>query len=124
MQDCNPEHGIVLTAPRTRAEGEIEMKLKETITKYCKAKGWTLATLSRKCDIPAQTLHGWTTGRKAVNLEHLARVADSLEVPLYNLVYGKPDPHGTDSEIILKELFSGDVRVTLHRIEKLKRNLK
>jgi hypothetical protein len=34
------------------------------------------------------------------------------------LAFGEPDPHGEVSQEILHELFSGDIRVTVHRIQK------
>lgn len=97
------------------------MKLNQTLMQLCKGKGWSLSRLSRASGVPVQTLHGWTMGRKGVRLDQLKKVADTLEVSLYRLAFGEPDPHELQGTEILKELFTGDVRVTLHRIERPKR---
>lgn len=96
------------------------MKLSENITALCKAKRWKLVELSRKAGIPNQTLHNWVTGRTSVNPEQLKKVAAALEVSLHYLVFGEPDPFEQPAQEILKEIFTGDVRVTLHRIERKK----
>ena len=98
------------------------MKLDTTLLKLCKQRGWSLAKLARQSGVPAQTLHGWTTGRTAINMEHLQKVARTLEVPIHQLAFGEPDPFESNTEEILKEIFTGDVRVTLHRIEKRRRS--
>lgn len=97
------------------------MKLDSTLTQLCKKKGWSLARLSRATGVPTQTLHGWTIGRKAVQLDQLKKVAAVLEISIHKLAFGEPDPHETIGEEILHEIFTGDVRVTLHRIERRKK---
>lgn len=86
----------------------------------CKERGITLSKLARDSKVPIQTLHGWTTGRRAVQLEQLKRVASTLQVSVHELAYGKPDPFEPVTQELLEEIFSGDVRVTLHRIRKQK----
>lgn len=39
---------------------------------------------------------------------------------MHELCYGEPDPYEVKSEEILKELFSGDIRVSIHKIERIK----
>lgn len=92
------------------------MKFESNIVVLCKKKGWTLSKLSKESGVPAQTLHGWTTGRKPVNLDQVKKVATILEVSIHHLIFGEPDPFEFAGEEILKELFTGDVRVTLQRI--------
>jgi transcriptional regulator with XRE-family HTH domain len=94
------------------------MKLAQTIIRLCKEKSISLSRLAKETGVPVQTLHGWTEGRKAVNLVHLKKVAQHLEVPIHELIYGDRDPFESASSEMLKEIFSGDVRVTLHRIER------
>ena len=94
------------------------MKLEKTIKELCQKRGWTLARLARESGIPAQTLHNWTVGRSQVNPDQLRKLAKVLEVSIHYLMFGEADPFETPHEEILKELFSGDVRVTLHRIER------
>ena len=94
------------------------MKLAVNLLKLSRKRGWSLAQLAREAGVPSQTLHGWTTGRAAVNLAHLKKVARALEVSLHVLIFDEPDPFDKPSDEILEELFSGDVRVTLHRIDR------
>ena len=96
------------------------MKLAETLQSLLKQRRWTLAQLSRLSGVPTQTLHGWTTGRRSVDLNQVQKVARAFEVSIHHLTFGEPDPYDSPTEEILKEIFSGDVRVTLHRIEKVK----
>lgn len=87
-----------------------------------KIKGWSLARLSKETGINKSTLHAWTVGRGTINLEYLRKVADALKIGVHQLAYGEPDPHEFLSEEVLREIFSGDVRVTLHRIERRRTN--
>ena len=83
----------------------------------CLKRGITLTQLAKKAGIPKATLHSWTAGREP-SLGQLKKVADTLEISFYKLAFGTHDPHELDGEVILKELFSGDVRVTLQKIER------
>ena len=98
------------------------MKLAVNLPKLCKARGLSLAKVARAAGVPVQTLHGWQTAKGGVNLDQLKRVAAVLEVSLHHLAFGEPDPFEAPGEEILREIFSGDVRVTLHRIERRRRN--
>lgn len=98
------------------------MKLAETLLAICKKRGLSLAQLARKSGVANQTIHGWTIGKAAANLDQIKRVAEALEMPLHELVFGVPDPFEAPGEEILREIFSGDVRVTLHRIEHKKQS--
>lgn len=94
------------------------MELKTMLVQLCKRRGWTIARLARESGVPKPTIHGWTTGRSALNLDQLKKVALALEVSLHELAFGCPDPYEGVSEECLKELFSGDVRISIHRIER------
>lgn len=109
--------GIYINVSTLRTDEFFDMRLSENITTLCKKKGWKLAELSRKAGIPNQTLHNWLTGRTSVNPVQLKKVAAVLEVSLFYLIFGEADPYEQPSVEVLKEIFSGDVRVTLHRIE-------
>jgi transcriptional regulator with XRE-family HTH domain len=97
------------------------MKLKDSVTVYAKKKAWSISRLAKESGVPVQTIHGWTVGRKPVNLDQLKKVASALQISIHQLVFGEPDPFESQGEEILKEIFSGDVRVTLHRIERKRR---
>ena len=93
--------------------------LKDNLHKILKVKSISLAELSRKSKVPKTNIHSWTLGTNP-QLDQLKRVSDVLEVSLHELAFGEADPYEASSEEILKELFTGDVRVTLHRIERRK----
>lgn len=97
------------------------MKLSSILSTICKQRKISLASLARKAGVPPQTLHNWIVGRKSINPDQLKNIANVLEVSVHYLLFGEPDPHEQPSEEILREIFSGDVRVTLHRIEKVKK---
>lgn len=94
------------------------MKLSSILESLCKKKGITLAELARRSDVPKQTLHNWTIGRRSIDPVQIKRVSQVLETSVHYLLFGENDPFESPTEEILKEIFSGDVRVTLHRIER------
>lgn len=96
------------------------MRLSKTLNEFCKEHKLSIAQLAKKTNVPKATIHGWMTGRKAMDLDQLRKVALLLQISLHELVFGEPDPYEGKQDEILKEIFSGDVRVTLHRIEKAK----
>jgi hypothetical protein len=55
-----------------------------------------------------------------VDPDQIRSVAHALGVSVHYLLFGERDPLETPGEEILREIFSGDVRVTLHRIERKK----
>ncbi|WP_413289299.1 helix-turn-helix domain-containing protein [Bdellovibrio sp. HCB337] len=94
------------------------MSLNKNLQIILKQKNWNLSRLAKETGINKSTLHAWTVGRGNIKLEYLRKVAVALEVSVHKLAYGEPDPFEEVSEEILNEIFSGDVRVTLHRIER------
>ena len=92
------------------------MSLSKNIAQYCKQKNMPLSALARKAKVPKATLHGWMTGRRALNLDQLRRVADTLEISLYQLLFSADDPN-ICQRMNLKRIFSGDVRVVIERIQ-------
>lgn len=94
------------------------MSLSKNLQQHLKNKNWNLARLAKETGINKSTLHAWTVGRGNIKLEYLRKVASALEVSVHQLAYGEPDPHEPLGVETLKEIFSGDVRVTLHRIER------
>lgn len=97
------------------------MQLEKNLQKACREQSLSLAKLAKASGVPKATIHGWMTGRKAMDLRQLKKVATVLKTSLHELVFGEPDPFEERKEEILKEIFTGDVRVTLHRIERAKK---
>ncbi len=94
------------------------MKLGQVVQTLCEERGWTIARLARETGIPAQTIHNWSLAKGAVNPDQVKKVAEAFGVSIHYLLYGESDPHEGPFEEVLKEIFSGDVRVTLHRVER------
>lgn len=100
----------------------MSIKLKENLNKLVKERGLTLTTLAKKAGIPKSSLHGWMSSNtiEKINVKQLQKVCSALEIPMYSLLFAEPDPHekrelGAE---VLKELFSGDLRVSIHKIER------
>ena len=87
------------------------------IQSLCEKQGLSLTKLAKDSGVPKATLHSWTTGTNP-NVEQLKKVAKTLQVSIHKLAFGISDPFEEVGVTVLKELFSGDVRVTLHKIEK------
>lgn len=94
------------------------MNLGKNLSRIMKDKGLSLAALAKAAGVSKQTIHGWTAGRRVHDVAQLKKVATVLKMPIHDLLFGEPDPFVSPSEIVLRELFSGDVRVTIHKIEK------
>lgn len=91
------------------------MDLAKNLAKLCAERGITLTQLARLSGVKQPTLHGWSTGRSVKKIDDLKKVCEVLKVSVHFVLYGTQDPFES-SEQILEEIFSGDVRVTLHRV--------
>ena len=94
------------------------MKLGKKINQLCKERGLSVSRLAKEAGVPIQTVHAWTTGRKSINPDQIRKVASVLKVSIHQLMFDEPDPFEVMDTEIIEELFSGDVRVTVHRINK------
>jgi transcriptional regulator with XRE-family HTH domain len=87
----------------------------ERLAECLRQKGWTMADLSRKSDVPKATIHHWTCG-KVPKITQLVKVVNVLEVSLHELCFGTPDPferRSSSSEIDTK---IGSFKITIeHR---------
>jgi len=95
--------------------------LRKTLLKLCKERDLSLAALARKSGVALGTIQGWTSPlkNKEPRISHLQKVASVLEVSIYFLMWGENDPHEKLGQEVLKELFSGDVRIQVSRIERV-----
>ena len=96
------------------------MDIGRKLLKLLKEKNLSLSRLSKLAGVPLATLHAWTTGRRSINPDQIRKVAQVLEISVHELLFDQPDPFEYKSTQILKEIFSGEVHVTLHKIEKSK----
>lgn len=95
------------------------MKLGENLARLMKARGVSLSKLSRDTTVAKTTLHSWLKQNKGrVDLDQLQKVARYFETSVHQLAYGDSDPFEAASNEILKELFSGDLRIVVHKIER------
>jgi len=93
-----------------------KVMFKQNLALLCRQKGWTVAKLAKVSGVPVQTLHGWTAGKKPVNFDQVKKVATALEVSIHQIIFGEVDPYGSIDREVLEEIFSGDVRVTIHKL--------
>ena len=92
------------------------MKLGSKLNQLCKAQGLSLSRLAKEAGVPMQTLHAWwATGRKSINPDQIKKVASVLKISVHELLFDERDPHESVGVEILKEIFSGDVRIVLRR---------
>ena len=94
------------------------MKLGKILNQLCKESGMSLSQLARDANVPVQTIHAWTTGRKSVNPLQVRAVAEVLKVSIFKLLFDESDPYAQVNRECLDEIFSGDLRVTVHKVIK------
>lgn len=93
----------------------LSMKLGKNLEKLLKERKISLNAFAKKTGVAKSTLHSWIhTGQETVNINQVKKVAEVLGVPFHDLLFGSADPHLSVDES-LTELFSGDVRVTVHK---------
>ena len=79
----------------------------------------SLSELSRETKIAKTTLHSWLHSTKGrVDLDQLQKIARFFQIGVHELAYGEHDPFESLSHEVLKEIFSGDLRVTVHKIDR------
>lgn len=93
------------------------MELGKNIIRLCEERNLSLSALARLSGVKQPTLHGWTTGRSVQNLDDLRKVCLILEVSLHSIIFGTRDPFENPDRELLKEIFKGDIRVTIHRVD-------
>lgn len=95
--------------------------LSKNLLALLKRRDMTLAELARKSGISKSTLSGISSGAgDSIRLSHLKKLAEALDVSVYELAYGEQDPRSPAHDEVLHDLFRGDVRVILQRIERKK----
>ena len=102
----------------------MRIRLKENLTRIMAERRLTLAALSKKSGVPRSSLHNWATigSQQKLNILHLRQLCACLEIPLHEMLFDEGDPF-EKREVgreILKELFTGDLRVSIHKIERKK----
>lgn len=99
------------------------MQLKNMLEKAMKDQGVTQAKLAQLARVSKATLHGYLNPRvkqSKIDVAIVKRLCEILKLDFHEALFGVPDPNSKAlvPNEVLHELFKGDVRVTLHRIEK------
>lgn len=89
----------------------------KNLVKLCDERHLTLSKLAKLSGTKQSTLHGWSTGRAAHNLDDLKKVCEVLKVSVHFILYGTQDPYESAPEISLEKLFKGNFQVTFRRID-------
>ena len=92
------------------------MELAKNLIRACKERHLSLAGLARLSGVKQPTLHGWTTGRSVHKLDDLVKVCEVLQVSVYYILYGKPDPY--EGSEVIEEFVWGNVKIVLYRVRK------
>ncbi|MGK5087882.1 helix-turn-helix transcriptional regulator [Bdellovibrionota bacterium FG-2] len=87
---------------------------------HLKKRGMSPADLARKCKIARSTVHYWIAGKTEITASQLKKVATVLEVGIHELGFGESDPYGLEPNVSLVDLFRGDVRLTVQKINRKK----
>lgn len=95
------------------------MKFKEQLLLLLDRHDMTSAQLSRKAQVPTQTISNWLSGRKPKDFEQVKRVADVFGVTLDFILYGIEPPNPIITE--LDEILAGTFEVVLRRPKKDRR---
>ena len=92
--------------------------LKENLKFLLRERGWTVSHLARQTGIARSSLNEWLSGRQAVNLESLRKVAHTLNVPVHRLAYGEADPHEHSGREFMTVVTGSEVRVIVQVVNK------
>lgn len=102
----------------------MNLQLHKNLKRLMTEKKITQTELSKLSGVPKSTLNGYLsiTGKPAdkIDVGQIKKIADVLQTDFHELLFGSTDPFSKASlpKEVLHEIFSGDVRLTVHRIEK------
>lgn len=93
------------------------MNLRNVLRELLEKERISITKLAKETDVPIQTIHGWLVGKNPSNANHLRKVAQFFKVTIHYLLFGEDDPfEKTLTTAELKQIFSGDIRVTIHKL--------
>jgi len=67
----------------------VEIKLGNQMKRLMEQAGISIKTLSNLADVPVKTLYGWTAGNRPRDIMDVMRVAETLNVSLEELLFGR-----------------------------------
>jgi transcriptional regulator with XRE-family HTH domain len=102
----------------------MRIKLNENLKRLMLERKMNQTQLSKITGIAKSTLNGYLNSNpkstEKIDIGQMKKIADALQTDFHDLLFGTPDPFSKASlpKEVLHELFSGDVRLTVHRIER------
>ena len=101
----------------------MSIHLKTILEKAMHDQGVSQAKLSQLTRISKATLHGYLNPRvkqSKIDVSIVKKICDVLKLDFHEALFGLPDPNSKAvlPKEILTELFKGDLRVTIHKIDK------
>lgn len=91
------------------------IKLKEVLNREFKARGLSIAGVSRDLKIPRSVLHSWKNGvfPSGANLIHIKSLAEYLNISVAMLLFNVRDETKSDSILFNSEFRDGKVKYKL-----------
>lgn len=97
---------------------KLDVQLKFILKKLIREKGITIVSLSKKTEVPLQTIHGWLQGSEPKSLRQVKAIADALGVDLDYLCFGIEPKIKNQIEEYKNEINAGVFEVVLRKIDK------
>ena len=97
------------------------MKLQAILRQLIKAKAMTIAGLSKKTKVPAQTIHNWLSGVEPKSLNQIKAVADFFGVTVDYLCFGIEETPKNECDPLKyhsDEINAGVFEVVLRRVRR------
>jgi transcriptional regulator with XRE-family HTH domain len=94
------------------------MELKSILKHLIKEEGITISQLSKRTQVPVQTLHNWLNGIEPRSLKQVRKVSEYFEVSLDYLCFGVGKRTQSGIENYTEEINAGVFEVVLRRIKK------
>ncbi len=125
IQIDNEQSALTLIDAKNYFIKNIDMVLKQQLSKLLKQKGLSAADLSRLSGVSRQVLSLWMSGGQPSRIEQLKKVADVLNVSIENLCFGEtaqvtPTTNPSSEPMPMDEWIGGFFEVKFRRIKKPK----
>lgn len=105
---------------------DMSLKLRENILRLMHEKRLTQIQLARLTKMSPSTLHGYlnpgASKQTKIDVLKVKKICEVLNADLHEVLFGEPDPNSRSimPQEILQKIFEGDLRVSIHHIERKK----
>ena len=90
------------------------MRLKQQLEYHLSKNNMNASQLSRKANVPRQTLSNWLMGQAPKNINQVKRVADLFNVTIDHLIYGETKAeHSIINDLVSKRFEIRIIRACL-----------